>query len=80
MYNSAPKTIPKDAKAGHGYQFHERIYPGTQTPVAMGSPYESKSGSRVAKESSTFSKGKPMYESSKDPAQVRTTGMESSGR
>lgn len=77
MFNSAPKTIPKDEKASHGWQYHERIYPGTQTPVAMGSPFESKSGSRVAKEPSLFGKGKPMYEMSKDPAQIRTTGMES---
>lgn len=75
MKNSAPLTIPKSgahiANAPEGYMFHARIYPGTAAPKAMGSPYE---GSHVAKSSSTFEKGQPMYEASKDPMKIRTTG------
>jgi hypothetical protein len=81
MTASAPHTLPKSpahiANAPEGYMFHARIYPGLQTPVAMGSPYEGKGKGHVAKETSTFTKGQPMYNSAKDPAQVRTTGMES---
>ena len=76
MYNSAPKTLPKSAAhvptSPSGYMFHARIYPGTVAPKAMGSPYD---GSHVAKMSSTFSKGQPMLEASKDPAKIRTTGI-----
>ena len=76
----APKTLPKSAakipNAPEGYMFHARIYPGTVLPKANGSPYE---GSHVAKMSSTFSKGQPMFESAKDPQLIRTTGGGSHG-
>ena len=81
MKSSAPSTLPKSAaripNAPEGYMFHARIYPGTQAPVAMGSPYEGKG--KMAKPSEVFSKGQPMYNSSKDPARIRTTGMEAFG-
>jgi hypothetical protein len=79
MRDSAPKTIPKSAKmipnAPSEYMFHARIYPGKETPVAMGSPYEhSGSKGRVA----GSGKSRPlMFESAKDPSAVRTSGFES---
>lgn len=65
----APHHIP-NAPAGHMY--HARIYPGEMTPKGMGSCYDG--GKMVAKMPNNFTKGQPMYEHSKDPQLIRTTG------
>jgi hypothetical protein len=72
--STLPKA-PKDMMACPKDMYHARCYPGTVAPVGMGSPYETKGKGKMAKAGpSTFTKGQPMYESSKDPLQIRTTG------
>lgn len=69
-----PKA-PRDMKLVHHGEFHGRVYPGSVAPVGMGSPYETKGKGKMAKSGpSKFTKGQPMYEASKDPLQIRTTG------
>jgi hypothetical protein len=72
--STLPKA-PRDMKSCASAQFHARCYPGTVAPVGMGSPYETKGKGKMAKAGpSMFTKGQPMYEKSKDPLQIRTTG------
>jgi hypothetical protein len=73
--NGFPNTIPK-ALPMKGRMYHARQFPGTEHPVAMGSPYETKGKGRVARgenlNASAFSK--PSTEHSKDAFKMRTSG------